>query len=107
MEYKLTDADEEDEEYDDDDEEEAAEEYDDVSSEISDEIQQSDDEFEVSLDSTSAPSRSEEFKWQRVEKLCKEVKEFGDEMIDVDELASIYDFRIDKFQVTYLLDFRT
>lgn len=102
-EHKLTDADEAADEYDDDidddDDEEAADEYDDVSGEVSDEIQQSDDEFEVSSDSSPAPSWREEFKWQRVEKLCNEVKEFGNEMIDVDELASIYDFRIDKFQV--------
>lgn len=38
------------------------------------------------------------FKWQRVEKLCNEVREFGVGIIDVDELASVYDFRIDKFQ---------
>lgn len=103
-EHKLTDADEAADEYDDDiddddDDEEAADEYDDVSGEVSDGIQQSDDEFEVSSDSSPAPSWREEFKWQRVEKLCNEVKEFGNEMIDVDELASIYDFRIDKFQV--------
>lgn len=99
-EHKLTEAAEEyDDDIDDDDDEEAADEYDDVSGEVSDEIQQSDDEFEVSSDSTQAPSWRGEFRWQRVENLCNEVKEFGNEMIDVDELASIYDFRIDKFQV--------
>ncbi|KAJ0037454.1 hypothetical protein Pint_23095 [Pistacia integerrima] len=100
----LSDADgeeEEEEDYnddDDDDEEEAADEYDDISCGISDEFQQSEDEFETSVDSTDASTRREEFKWQRVEKLCNEVKEYGDELIDVDELASVYDFRIDKFQ---------
>ena len=44
-------------------------------------------------------TRHDGFKWQRVEKLCNEVREFGEEIIDVDELASVYDFRIDKFQV--------
>ncbi|KAF2325389.1 hypothetical protein GH714_027363 [Hevea brasiliensis] len=39
-----------------------------------------------------------ETKSQRVEKIRNEVKEFGNDIIDVDELASIYDFRIDKFQ---------
>ncbi|KAA8529503.1 hypothetical protein F0562_033698 [Nyssa sinensis] len=43
-------------------------------------------------------SRFEEFKWQRVERLRNEVREFGEEIIDAEELASIYDFRIDKFQ---------
>ncbi|XP_031256230.1 DExH-box ATP-dependent RNA helicase DExH15 chloroplastic-like isoform X1 [Pistacia vera] len=98
----LSDADgeeEEEEDYnDDDDEEEVADEYDDISCGISDEFQQSEDEFETSVDSTDASTRREEFKWQRVEKLCNEVKEYGDELIDVDELASVYDFRIDKFQ---------
>ncbi|GAV72654.1 DEAD domain-containing protein/Helicase_C domain-containing protein/DSHCT domain-containing protein [Cephalotus follicularis] len=84
------DGEEEEEDYDDDDEE-AADEYDDVSP---DEFQQSEDESEIPDVST----RHEEFKWQRVEKLCNEVKQFGKEIIDVDELASVYDFRIDKFQ---------
>ncbi|KAL5759684.1 hypothetical protein ACOSQ2_018522 [Xanthoceras sorbifolium] len=95
---KLSDADEEEDDDEDDDDKEAADEYDDVSGEISDENQQSEDEFEISSDAAPALTRREEFKWQRVEKLCNEVKEFGDEMMDVDELASIYDFRIDKFQ---------
>lgn len=84
---------------DDDEEEEVADEYDDISGGISDEFQQSEDEFETSVNSTDTSTRRGEFKWQRVEKLCNEVKEFGDELIDVDELASVYDFRIDKFQV--------
>ena len=44
-------------------------------------------------------ARHDGFKWQRVDKLCNEVREFGADLIDVDELASVYDFRIDKFQV--------
>ncbi|KAK7848101.1 dexh-box atp-dependent rna helicase dexh15 chloroplastic [Quercus suber] len=47
---------------------------------------------------TEVLTRHEEFKWQRVERLCNEVKLFGEDIIDVDELASIHDFRIDKFQ---------
>lgn len=91
---QLSDVDEED---DDDDDDIAADEYDDVSGEASDGVE---DEIETSMVASGVPaSRSEEFKWQRVEKLCNEVREFGEELIDVDELASIYDFRIDKFQV--------
>ncbi|XP_027359744.1 DExH-box ATP-dependent RNA helicase DExH15 chloroplastic isoform X1 [Abrus precatorius] len=93
----FSDAEEDEEEYDDEDEEDddeeeedvAADEYDDVSGEISDEGE--------TLEA-DALARYDGFKWQRVEKLCNEVREFGAEIIDVDELASVYDFRIDKFQ---------
>jgi hypothetical protein len=34
-----------------------------------------------------------------VSKLVTEVREFGEDMIDYNELAGIYDFPIDKFQV--------
>jgi hypothetical protein len=91
---------EEDEE-EDDDEDIAADEYEDdvVSGEASDEdeVVDVDDEFARYDDG---------FKWQRVEKLCNEVKEFGVGIIDYDELASVYDFRIDKFQVRYFLSLR-
>ncbi|TKY69772.1 DEAD-box ATP-dependent RNA helicase ISE2 [Spatholobus suberectus] len=89
---------EEEEEEDEEDEEEdgdvevAADEYDDASGEFSDE------EADVF-------ARHDGFKWQRVEKLCSEVREFGAEIIDVDELASVYDFRIDKFQRQAILAF--
>ncbi|KAK6281646.1 hypothetical protein POUND7_015471 [Theobroma cacao] len=95
---QLSDADEEledDEDDDDDDDYEAADEYDDVSGEVSDDIQQSSDEVEISVDFSN---RRKESTWQRVERLCNLVREFGQEMIDVDALADIYDFRIDKFQ---------
>lgn len=93
MESQLSDVDEDDD--DDDDDDEAADEYD-VPGEASDGVE---DEIETSMATSEAPaSRSDEFKWQRVEKLCNEVREFGEELIDVEELASIYDFRIDKFQ---------
>ncbi|KAG4982422.1 hypothetical protein JHK87_027171 [Glycine soja] len=86
------------EEDEDDDEEEdpdqdnvSTDEYDDVSGEASDEA----DVF----------ARHGGFKWQRVDKLCNEVREFGANLIDVDELASVYDFRIDKFQRQAILAF--
>lgn len=94
VESQLSDVDEDDD--DDDDDDEAADEYD-VPGEASDGVE---DEIETSMATSEAPaSRSDEFKWQRVEKLYNEVREFGEELIDVEELASIYDFRIDKFQV--------
>ncbi|GMI90140.1 INCREASED SIZE EXCLUSION LIMIT 2, PIGMENT DEFECTIVE 317, EMBRYO DEFECTIVE 25 [Hibiscus trionum] len=97
---QLSDVDEEElEDVDDDDDDyEVADEYDeyeDVSGEDSDDVQQSEDEDEISVDLSS---RKKESAWQRVEKLCNLVMEFGEEMIDVDALADIYDFRIDKFQ---------
>ncbi|XP_048536151.1 LOW QUALITY PROTEIN: DExH-box ATP-dependent RNA helicase DExH15 chloroplastic-like [Triticum urartu] len=42
--------------------------------------------------------RSEQYKSQQVAKLVAEVREFGDDIIDYNELAGIYDFPIDKFQ---------
>lgn len=68
---------------------------------MSDGLEQSDDEIESAVSDAEPSTRPEEFKWQRVEKLCGEVKVFGEEMIDDHELASIYDFRIDKFQVNF------
>ncbi|CAL5019494.1 unnamed protein product [Urochloa decumbens] len=48
---------------------------------------------------TSARRReSEEYKSRRVAKLVAEVREFGEDIIDYNELAGIYDFPIDKFQ---------
>ncbi|KAJ7945154.1 DExH-box ATP-dependent RNA helicase [Quillaja saponaria] len=95
----LSDADEyEDEEVEDDDEDDddvAADEYDDISGDVSDGVMSGDEESEMSLAGTT---QHEVPKWKRVEKLLDEVKQFGEEIVDVDELASIYDFRIDKFQ---------
>lgn len=87
----------EEEEYEDDDADDdvAADEYDD--DDVSGEVSDGDDESDVLT--TADMIRHEGFKWQRVEKLCNEVREFGEEIIDVHELASVYDFRIDKFQV--------
>jgi len=106
-ESQLSDADnDEEEEYEDDEdddeeEDEAADEYDDISEAIEEETET---EISVAASSSEVSNWRKESKWQRVEKLCNEVKEFGNEIIDANELASIYDFRIDKFQVL-LLDF--
>ncbi|KVH96089.1 hypothetical protein Ccrd_001826 [Cynara cardunculus var. scolymus] len=89
----------EDTDEDDEDDEEAAEEYE-VVGEFSQEIEE-DDEDEVEsddLEGDDSKSRFEEFKWQRIERIRNDVKEYGDGIIDVDELASVYNFRIDKFQ---------
>ncbi|KAJ8569869.1 hypothetical protein K7X08_006446 [Anisodus acutangulus] len=77
--------------------EEAAEEYDVVYGEVSDgDDEDSEDEIESS--DSGEVLNIEESRRQRVEKLRDEVREFGDGIIDANELASIYSFRIDKFQ---------
>ena len=68
---------EDDEEEDQDQDNVSADEYDDVLGEASDEA----DVF----------ARHDGFNWQRVDKLCNEVREFGADLIEVDELASVYD----------------
>ncbi|KAL5722386.1 DExH-box ATP-dependent RNA helicase DExH15 chloroplastic [Ranunculus cassubicifolius] len=92
-----------DDELSDDDEDIAADEYSEFLVEASDaEEDEEDDDVDESASNNEAtvttPSRYEEYKWQRVERLRNEVKEFGEGIIDIDELISIYDFRIDKFQ---------
>ncbi|KAK4429909.1 DExH-box ATP-dependent RNA helicase DExH15 chloroplastic [Sesamum alatum] len=91
----------------DDEDDVAAEEYGAVSGEIGEDSEgEEEEEGEddgVSEDSggigvSGNESRFEELKWQRVERIRNEVREFGEEIIDVEELASIYNFRIDKFQ---------
>ncbi|XP_011086448.1 DExH-box ATP-dependent RNA helicase DExH15 chloroplastic [Sesamum indicum] len=95
----------------DDEDDVAAEEYGAVSGEIGGDSEGEEEEEEdddgVSEDSdgigekfgvSGNDSRFEELKWQRVERIRNEVREFGEEIIDVEELASIYNFRIDKFQ---------
>ncbi|CAK9308574.1 unnamed protein product [Citrullus colocynthis] len=89
------DEDEDEDEDEDDDDDVAAEEYDSDALGI---LEQSYEEVELSMEATEISTAPEEFKWQRVEKLLGEVKEFGEGIIDVDELASVYNFRIDKFQ---------
>ncbi|XP_013642191.2 DExH-box ATP-dependent RNA helicase DExH15 chloroplastic-like [Brassica napus] len=90
------DEDEDEEDENDEDDDEAADEYDDITDETPN---TDDDESEFPVDSPPESSRQRvELRWQRVEKLRSLVRDFGVEMIDIDELVSIYDFRIDKFQ---------
>ncbi|GJM86785.1 hypothetical protein PR202_ga02677 [Eleusine coracana subsp. coracana] len=49
-------------------------------------------------DTAARRRESEEYKSRRVAKLVTEVREFGEAIIDYNELAGIYDFPIDKFQ---------
>lgn len=99
---------------DDDEDDVAAEEYDAVSGEIREDSEgeeEEEDDDGVLEDSggigekigVSGSERFEELKWQRVERIRNEVREFGEEIIDVEELASVYNFRIDKFQVFLVL----
>ncbi|EPS65229.1 increased size exclusion limit 2, partial [Genlisea aurea] len=80
----------------------SAEEYADVSAEIVQEWGLEEDEGEEGAETQCigvGVSRGfEDLKWRRVERIRNEVREFGEGIIDVEELASIYDFRIDKFQ---------
>ncbi|KAK1423047.1 hypothetical protein QVD17_18341 [Tagetes erecta] len=88
-------------EEDDEDDEEAAEEYA-VAGEFGEIEAESDDEAESDendvVESDENRSRFEEFKWQRIERLRNDVREYGGAILDVDELSSVYNFRIDKFQ---------
>ncbi|KAL1213697.1 DExH-box ATP-dependent RNA helicase DExH15 [Cardamine amara subsp. amara] len=96
-EYEEEEDEEEEEEEDEDEDDEAADEYDNSSDEIRNSDDDDEAEFSVDLPTESARQRVE-YRWQRVEKLRSLVRDFGVEMIDIDELISIYDFRIDKFQ---------
>ncbi|KAK4402874.1 DExH-box ATP-dependent RNA helicase DExH15 chloroplastic [Sesamum angolense] len=101
----------------DDEDDVAAEEYGAVSGEIGDDSEgeeEEEDDDGISEDSggigerfgvSGNDSRFEELKWQRVERIRNEVREFGEEIIDVEELASIYNFRIDKFQENFFTVF--
>ncbi|KAD7478868.1 hypothetical protein R6Q59_005323 [Mikania micrantha] len=85
-------------EEDDEDDEEAAEDYEvvgEIEEDSEDEVE-SDENFVVEGDDNK--SRFEEFKWQRIERVRNDVREYGDGILDVDELSSVYNFRIDKFQ---------
>ncbi|KMT07198.1 hypothetical protein BVRB_6g155210 [Beta vulgaris subsp. vulgaris] len=98
VENQLSDADED--EFDDEDDE-AAEEYDEISGDVSETSGDLEEDDEVDTQEAELNASfwsSNDSKLERVQKLCDEVKEFGSGFIDVDELASIYDFRIDKFQ---------
>ncbi|KAI4383551.1 hypothetical protein MLD38_009377 [Melastoma candidum] len=96
--YDYDDDEEEDEEEDDEKEEELA--ADDYELDVSDggsRYQDSSEELEAA-DVSPLPLEKSKSKSTRVEKLCGEAREFGADFIDVHELASVYDFRIDKFQ---------
>jgi len=84
-----------DDEYEDGDEvdEEAVDE--DIGGEDEEEAEDEDGERE---DTSARRRESEEYKSRRVAKLVAEVREFGEDIIDYNELAGIYDFPIDKFQ---------
>lgn len=95
------DDDEEEEDEEEEDDDEAADEYDNISDEIRNSDDDEETEFSVDLPTEESVRERVEFRWQRVEKLRSLVRDFGVEMIDIDELISIYDFRIDKFQVCF------
>ncbi|XXG63174.1 hypothetical protein AAC387_Pa05g1419 [Persea americana] len=102
--------DEEDEDDDNEEDEFVAEEYDEAAGVSEEEDYDEDDGFRLSSASSSASPAvgttwSEEPKWKRVERLRSQVRELGDGIIDVEELASIYDFPIDKFQRLAILAF--
>ncbi|THU70239.1 hypothetical protein C4D60_Mb08t22930 [Musa balbisiana] len=94
---QLSDTDEDEE--DDDDDEVAAMEYDDgLLADVDREEEEREGETAL-LEAEAGPSaKFEEHKWERVTRLLAEVREFGEEIIDYEELAGIYDFPIDKFQ---------
>ncbi|RLM78407.1 DEAD-box ATP-dependent RNA helicase ISE2, chloroplastic [Panicum miliaceum] len=60
--------------------------------------EEAEDEDGEREDTSARRRESEEYKSRRVAKLVAEVREFGDDIIDYNELAGIYDFPIDKFQ---------
>lgn len=94
-----------DEEYEEEDEEDdgAAEEYVDLAGNSNSE---GEDDDSGTLASVSQPlTWSEDPIWKRVDRLRSQVRELGDGIIDLEELASIYDFPIDKFQCMAILAF--
>lgn len=100
--YDPSEEEEEEEDDDDDDDDEAAEEYDEaaLASAVSEEDDDGGDEEFGDRQSLSERSESKEGdKLQRVERLLALVRELGEDIVDFNELASIYDFPIDKFQV--------
>ncbi|XP_009414118.2 DExH-box ATP-dependent RNA helicase DExH15 chloroplastic [Musa acuminata AAA Group] len=94
---QLSDTDEDEE--DDDDDEVATMEYDDgLLADVDREEEEREGET-AQLEAEAGPSaKFEEHKWERVTRLLAEVREFGEEIIDYEELAGIYDFPIDTFQ---------
>ena len=98
-EISIRDADDEDyDEYEDGDEVDEEEVDEDIGGEDEEEAEDEDGERE---DTSARRRESEEYKSRRVAKLVAEVREFGEDIIDYNELAGIYDFPIDKFQVSF------
>lgn len=102
-------AEDEDDEEDDDFEEEyedddiAADEYTIDADDASEEEEEEEEEGGWSDSDSVGPIRqSEEKKAERVKKLLEQVREFGAEIIDYQEVAGIYNFPIDRFQVDFL-----
>ncbi|XP_078174311.1 DEAD/DEAH box helicase isoform X1 [Carex rostrata] len=89
--------DEEDDEFDEyEDDDIAADEYS-IDSDASEE-EEGDEEGWSDSDTVASFRQSEEDKADRVNKLLEQVREFGAEIIDYQEVAAIYDFPIDRFQ---------
>ncbi|XP_020578336.1 DExH-box ATP-dependent RNA helicase DExH15 chloroplastic isoform X2 [Phalaenopsis equestris] len=105
--FELEDEDEA-EEDEEDDEDVAAEEYVNgvlatgaFSEDVYEYTESEEEEVEVRVEvqhSAGSLTQYNHHTWQRVERLITEVREFGEEIIDFDELAGVYDFPIDKFQ---------
>ncbi|XP_042399064.1 DExH-box ATP-dependent RNA helicase DExH15 chloroplastic-like [Zingiber officinale] len=93
----LSDADE-DEEYEEDEEISAPEYEDGISTESDQEDEDGEPEATLLESESGQYNESEEQKSEKVARLLAEVREFGQEIIDYEELAGIYDFPIDKFQ---------
>ena len=100
VESEISDAEDDEETEDFDDDDEAAFEYVEVSDSEDEDGAQTQAEEELSPTPFWIPN---EPKFRRVQKLCDEVREFSAGIIDADELASIYDFPIDRFQVPFFL----
>lgn len=94
------DDDEEDDDEDGEDESEAAEEYE-YESVVSEEEEDEDEEVGAQVDRERAELKEEGMR-RRVERVVKLVKELGEDFMDFEELAGIYDFPVDKFQVLML-----
>ncbi|KAJ0983859.1 hypothetical protein J5N97_002215 [Dioscorea zingiberensis] len=97
-EKQFSDTEEEDEEEErEDDDEPVAEDYDEsLTLDVSDEEEEREEEAVRPL--VEEFPQFEEHQWQRVQRLLSDVREFGEDIVDFAELASIYDFPIDKFQ---------
>lgn len=94
----IRDADDEDyDEYEEGEEGDEEEAEDESGGEDEEEVEEGDERE----DTAKRRRESEEYKSRRVAKLVTEAREFGEDIIDYNELAGIYDFPIDKFQVIF------